>query len=109
MALSFTDIADRHGPAVYIIGSGDARSERIISELGNEVDKLTNGKTQVVCLGARSGDGLRVKEFYGLAYFPCVLIILDDDTIVHQWDCTLPRAKDIVYTLHHISGGVRGS
>lgn len=108
MALSFTNITDRHGPAVYLLGDS-AQSNQQLQKFGGEIDELSGGKTQVVCLNVRGGDGLRIKEFYGLRYFPCVMIVLDDDTVPHQWDHVLPRAKDIIYTLHQISGGVHRS
>lgn len=71
MALEFTNIPDREGPAIYVFG-----------------------------------DGASVKEFYGLTNFPCVLILMDDDTIPQQWSQTIPRADEVAYALSQINGSM---
>lgn len=109
MALSFTTIPDRTGPAVYMINNGLSQSESQLIELGNKVNDMTSDDTQIVYLEPNTGDGLKVKEFYSLQVLPCVLIVLDDDTIAHQWDNTIPRPDEITYILSQINGSMRAS
>lgn len=106
MALSFTSIPDEHGPAVYIFGDGTSQLEQRLIAFGEEVDKLTPDETQVVYLDPNRGDGLRVKEFYALTNFPVVMIIMDDDTLYHTWDGTLPQPDQVSYYLSQINGGI---
>lgn len=109
MALEFTTIPDREGPAVYIFSDGTTQSEQLLKQLGEEVDKLTQETTQVVFLDHTRGDGLATKEFYGLTTFPCILIVMDDDTIPQQWNGALPRADEVSYAISQITGGMRSS
>lgn len=109
MALSFTTIPDRHGPAVYLIGNGSSRTETQLQKLGEQIDSATNDNTTVVYLDPRQGDGLRVKEFYALRRLPCVMIVMDDDSVPYQWNTTLPRAEEVTYTLSQIGGSMRVS
>lgn len=104
MALEFTNIPDREGPAVYLFGDGTHTTETQMQELGVAVDKETPEETQVVYLDPTRGDGLRIKEFYQLTVFPCVLIIMDDDTITQSWQFSLPRAEEVIYALSQING-----
>lgn len=109
MALSFTTIPDYHGPAVYILHGGDSRTEQQALRLGEEIDARSNQQYQVVYLDPKRDDGLRVKEFYGLTDFPCVMVVLDDDSIPHQWTHTLPRADEVTYVLSHLTGAMHSS
>lgn len=107
MALEFTNIPDRTGPAVYLFGDGASSliNDKVI-RLGTEIDTLTAKETQVVYLDPSRDDGLKVKEFYGLATFPCVLIVMDDDTIPTSWTGELPRADEVSYVLNQINGSM---
>jgi hypothetical protein len=109
MALSFTNISDRQGPAVYILGDGSSHTESRLQMLGAEIDKATAKEVPIIYLDPRRSDGLKVKEFYGIRRLPCVMIIMDDDTVPNQWNTSLPRAEEVVYTLSHISGSMRAS
>ncbi len=102
MALLFTTIPDHIGPAVYMLGGTDSHTEEQIMQLGEEIIYRCNQQTQVVVLDPRKGDGLRVKEFYAISELPCVMIVMDDDTITHQWTISLPKAEEVTYVLSHI-------
>ncbi|MFZ1249652.1 MAG: hypothetical protein WAQ24_05025 [Candidatus Saccharimonadales bacterium] len=106
MGLEFTNIPDRHGPAVYVFSDGTSQTEIRLKQYGQEIDALTPDETQVVYLNPMRDDGLRVKEFYGLTSFPCVLIVMDDDTIAQSWQGSLPQADQVSYTLGQIGGGI---
>lgn len=109
MALSFTIIPDRTGPAIYLIGNGQSQIETQLMELGNQINQATAEDTQIVYLDPNHGDGLKVKEFYSLQVLPSALIVLDDDTIAHQWDNVIPRSDEITYILSQINGSMRAS
>jgi hypothetical protein len=106
MALSFTGIPDKHGPAVYIFGDGTSQLEKRLIDFGEEVDKLTPDETQVVYLEPSRGDGLRVKEFYALSNFPVTMIIMDDDTVYHMWESNIPQPDQVSYFLSQINGHI---
>jgi hypothetical protein len=74
---------------------------------GQEIDALTPDETQVVFLDPQRGDGLRVKEFYGLISFPAVLIVMDDDTVNQLWSVQLPPADQVSYALSQVNGSMR--
>lgn len=104
MALEFTNIPDRTGAAVYLLGDGTTHTDRQLTLLGQDIDKITPDETQVVLLDPKSGDGLRIKEFYSIMHFPCVMIVQDDDTVPYSWNVTLPSADDVSYHLGQIGG-----
>ena len=108
MALEFTSIPDRTGPAVYVFGDGTTQVNQQLMELGNAIDRLTPDETQVAFLDQSHGDGLSVKEFYGLTDFPCVMIVMDDDTVPYQWTLTLPQPDEVSYALSQITGSMEG-
>ena len=107
MSLSFTTIPDRTGPAVYIIGNGLSQLDKQLHELGNQIVSLVNNDTQVVILDSSRGDGMKFKESYSLQFIPCLLVVLDDDTIARSWEVNLPRAEEVSYVLSHINGSMR--
>lgn len=109
MALSFTSIPDRTGPAIYLLGDGTSQTEQALMQLGNEVDKLTSQDTQVVYLDPSRGDGLATATFYGLTQFPSVIIVMDDDTVPHQWSHHIPRYEEVTYALSQTTGSMRSS
>ena len=84
-----------------------SHTEEQIMQLGEEIIYHCNQQTQVVVLDPRKGDGLRVKEFYAISELPCVIIVMDDDTITHQWTISLPKAEEVTYVLSHINGHMR--
>lgn len=104
MALEFTNIPDREGPAVYIIGDGTAQLEQQLIAFGEDVDKLTPDETQVVYLDPNKDDGLKVKSFYSLQYLPVIMIIMDDDTLYQTWTSDIPRPDEVAYYLSQING-----
>lgn len=103
MALEFTSIPDRNGPAIYLLGDGSTQTKMTLVELGDQIDQATPDETQVVYLDPNSGDGLSVKEFYAIETLPCTMIIMDDDTMPYQWH-GLPRPDEITYALSQITG-----
>ena len=109
MALGFTSIPDRSGPAVYVFGDGTSQTEQILKQFGEKVDDLTHDETQVVYLDPSRGDGRATAEFYGLTQFPCVMIVMDDDTVPQQWNLTIPQPDEVSYVLSQITGGMRSS
>ncbi len=104
MALEFTTIPDRTGPAIYIIGNGTIDMEKQLKLLGEEVDKLTEDETQVVYLDPNTREGQDIKTFYAIETLPIILIVMDDDTVPYQWSGTLPRPDEISYALSQING-----
>ena len=76
-------------------------------QLGEEIITRCNQQTQVVILDPRRGDGLRIKEFYAISELPCVMIVIDDDTITHRWAISLLKAEEVTYALSHINGHMR--
>lgn len=109
MGLDFTNISDERGAAVYLFSDGSTPSERQINDFAAEIHTQTNNGSQVVVLDPMHGDGLRVKEFYGLTTFPAAIIIMDDDTIVQSWAGQLPQAQEISYALSRINGHMASS
>lgn len=109
MALEFTNIPDRTGPAVYVFGDGTSQTDQILKQFGEKVDELTPEETQVAYLDPSRGDGRATAEFYGLIQFPCVMIVMDDDTVPQQWSLTIPRPDEVSYALGQITGGMRSS
>lgn len=106
MALEFTSIPDRNGPAIYVLGDGTSQLEQQLIAFGDEVDRFVSEDIQVVYLDPFRDDGLRVKEFYALENFPVVMIVLDDDTIYQIWSNEIPPVDQVAYYLHQITGGI---
>lgn len=109
MALEFTNIPDRTGAAVYLLGNGQHSTDNELRRIGEEIDQLTPVETQVVLLDINRGDGMKIKEFYAITTTPTVMIVLDDDTVPYQWSGTLPRTDQITYHLSQIEGSMRRS
>ena len=104
MALEFTNIPDRTGPAVYLVGDGSGEQHRQLEDLGAAIDAATPEETQVVYLDSTNGDGLNVKEFYALMDFPTVMIVMDDDTLYQSWTNDLPQPDQVAYYLSQVGG-----
>lgn len=105
MGLEFTEIPDRAGPAVYLLGN--TMIEDRLRPLGEAVDKLTPDETQVVYLDIDTGDGAKVAEFYAFSResLPVIMIVQDDDTIHRSWQGQdLPAADVIAYELNQLTG-----
>lgn len=105
MALEFTNIPDRQGPAVYLLGN--SATEGRLRPLGEEIDSKTAAETQVVYLDINSRDGAQVAEFYGFAVeiLPVIMIVQDDDTLIKSWyGQDLPAADMVAYELNQITG-----
>jgi hypothetical protein len=81
-------------------------SEERLKRYGVEVDALTPDETQVVYLDPRSDDGRKVTEFYSLTTLPCVLIVMDDDTIYQSWELQIPSADQVSYALSQVNGSM---
>lgn len=107
MTLEFTNIPDREGPAVYLLGNR-MLSDRL-QRLGNEIDTALPDDTQVVYLDVDSGDGAAVKGFYGIedAQLPAVLIVQDDDQIYQGWyGEDLPSVEVVAQEIRQITGSM---
>jgi hypothetical protein len=109
MGLEFTNIPDREGPAVYLLGT--VPHQRRLTALGEAIDAATPDETQVVCLDIDSGNGAQVAEFYGFMreQLPVVMIVQDDDTIYQSWHGhDLPAVDVVAHHLGQITGHGRG-
>ena len=109
MALEFTNIPDRQGPAIYLVGMKPQLSH--LTALGEEIDAKTPDETQVVLLDIDSHDGANVAQFYGLRreQLPVIMIVQDDDTMHDSWyGHSLPRADVVAHQLNQITGANRG-
>lgn len=105
MALEFTDIPDREGPAVYLVGAASQMDQ--LAQLRQEIDMITPAELQVITLDIDSGNGSQVAEFYGFTreQLPVVAIIQDDDTLYQSWlGIDLPAADVVVHYLDQIAG-----
>lgn len=108
MGLEFTNIPDREGPAVYLLGA--APHQRELVALGEAVDAATPDETQIVCLDIDSGNGAQVAEFYGFMreQLPVIMIVQDDDTLYQSWyGQDLPAADVVAHHLNQITGAGR--
>lgn len=76
-------------------------------DFARRVDDLTPDDTQVAFLDPTRGDGLRVKEFYGITATPHIMIVMDDDTIPYSWQLSIPRPDEVSYALSQINGSMR--
>ncbi len=105
MGLEFTNIPDREGPAVYLLGG--APHQRDLQVRGEAIDAATPDETQVVLLDIASANGVQVAEFYGFTHeqLPVIMIIQDDDTLYHSWyGHDLPAADVVAHHLNQITG-----
>lgn len=105
MGLEFTNIPDREGPAVYLLGAAPQLDQ--LTQLGQEIDAATADQTQVVLLDIDSGDGAQVAEFYGFMreQLPAVMIVQDDDTLHQSWlGLDLPAADVVAHYIEQITG-----
>lgn len=105
MALEFTDIPDREGPAVYLLGN--TMIEDRLKPLGEQIDKLTPDESQIVYLDVDGADGAKVAEFYGFAResLPVIMIVQDDDTIYKSWQGQdLPAVDVVAYEINLLTG-----
>lgn len=109
MALESTNIPDFIGAAVYMLHDGNTITEGNLLRLEQEIVQRTQNTVQIVRADVRMGDGLRIKEFYGITTLPAVMIIMDDDTVPQQWGPELPRAEDVSYAVSQINGSMRSS
>ncbi len=108
MALEFSKIPDRNGPAVYLLGS--RMHETDLKRKGDEIDAALPEDVQVVYLDADSGDGARTADFYDILRerLPIIMIVNDDDTIHMTWEgASIPGADQIAYEVSRITGSLR--
>ncbi len=105
MALEFTTIPDREGPAIYLLGNKS--HEDVLTVLGRAIDDITPDESQTVCLDIDSGNGAQVAEFYGYMreQLPVIMIVQDDDTIYQSWHgIDLPAADVVAHYLNELTG-----
>lgn len=101
MSLSFTDIPDHQGPAVYMLHDGTITQQRALERLQQDLKTLVPDR-QVVILSVRERNGEAVRDFYDIthAHLPYVMIIRDDDQLAHSWPGPhVPTAEHVAYTL----------
>lgn len=106
MGLEFSHIADRHGAAVYMIHDGTMTQTRAMERLAEELRKKQKD-AQIVLLSARDQEGERIRDFYDLSptSFPHILIVADDDRILHAWSGPqVPSLDHLSYALSTGSG-----
>lgn len=100
MGLSFTNIADRDGAALYVLYDGTTREQQQWTSFGKEVANDTGA--QVVVLSVKDQDGEAIRDFYDLSEtsLPHVLIVRDSDEVAQVWSGTdLPSLSDVAYVL----------
>ena len=105
MALEFTTIPDREGPAVYLLGHTGCEDQ--LKQLGTTIDSLTGSTIQTAYLDINSGNGTEVAEFYGYVQeqLPVILIVQDDDTVYQSWHgMDLPAADVVAHYLNELTG-----
>lgn len=105
MALEFTTIPDREGPAVYLLGHTGCEDQ--VKRLGEEIDAATEDAIQTAYIDIQSGNGAQVAEFYGygLEQLPVVMIVQDDDTVYQEWrGADLPAADIVAHYIEQITG-----
>lgn len=97
MGLSFTNIKDHPGAAVYFIHDGTQRGEQEFVRLKDDVSKRT--RKQCVLINADSTEGRAIIDFYDLRGSKFVLIVRDNDQLHHVWsDGERFNASQIAYT-----------
>jgi len=105
MALDFTNIPDRQGPAAYVLGDGSSLQEKELQDYVARLNESTRNESQAIYLDSTRDDGLKVKEFYQIQQFPCVIIVNDDDTLGTTWYGLMPQPDEVRYELGSFSRG----
>jgi hypothetical protein len=101
MALSFTNIRDSQGAAIYIIHDGLSQGEQRMKRLAEELTKYTS--KQIVTLEAKSPDALKIIDFYDLKPSNLVLLVRDDDQLHQVWtENEIPSADQIAYAANQV-------
>lgn len=96
MTLSFTNIQDSNGVAIYLIHDGLSQSEQRMERLARELEQYTS--KQIVTLPADSPDALKITDFYDLKPSNLVLLVRDDDQLHQSWtDQEIPSADQIAF------------
>ncbi len=106
MGLDFlTEITDEEGAAIYLLHDGGGYQERRMTDLMNELKKLT--KKQIEIFSYRDGQGAQLGDFYDILEekLPAILIVRDSDELAAEWyGLDLPRPEEVVYTADQVSG-----
>lgn len=100
MGLEFTNIADKTGVAIYMIHDGTMNQQRSIERLAEEV-AAKDPHRQIVVLSARDKEAEKIRTFYGLSSigFPYILVVADDDRLLHSWSgLHVPTADHVAHT-----------
>lgn len=100
MGLSFTNIPDKEGTAVYILHNESLLDLQKLQDLQKEVQQRCSN--QVILVPVRDRDGEQIRDFYDIdtEMIPAVLLVNDDDTLKNVWyKSNLPDAQLIVYEL----------
>lgn len=101
MGLEFTQIKDNQGAAVYVIHDGLTRSEQKMKRMADEIQKYTS--KQVVSLSTHDVDAIKIIDFYDLHQGNQVLIVRDNDELLHMWtENELPGADEIGFMANQV-------
>lgn len=101
MGLDFTNITDRSGAALYLIHDGTLTQQRSLERLAEELG-ARQLRQQIILLSARDPQAEKIRDFYDLSSmsFPHLLIVADDDRLLHSWSgAQLPTADHLAYAL----------
>lgn len=85
MGLSFTNIPDKDGTAVYILHTESTIDLQRLQDLQKEVQQRCSN--QVMLIPVRDQDGEKIRDFYDIdmEMIPAVLLVNDDDTLKNVW------------------------
>lgn len=105
MGLDFTDIPDRQGPAIYIVGATMLESQ--LQPWRDRLAAILPPESQVIYVDINSSNGAKISEFYEIEpeKLPAIMIVMDDDTIYKSWfGPDLPSVETVTYEHAQITG-----
>lgn len=101
MGLEFTHMSDQRGAGIYILYDGSVTQERAVTVLAKEINDKQKGQ-QITLLSVRDHNAQQILQFYGLSASACphILVIADDDRVLHAWSGPqLPSIDHVSYAI----------
>lgn len=100
MGLDLTNIPDKAGIACYILMHDTSVESERFEQIVAELSKLTQNQIQRLYINTAEGE--QVRDFYDLMpeQLPAVLLVHDDDHLVHSWWGTDIPSADVI--AHHM-------